>query len=194
MAIEKNEPVRCGVRVWNIRYARKQVGAEERWGMQMAVYEKARRKDGLFIWQITTELGPFRVNRGGPDGVKDLEKCEAEGRATELPRVGTARHGGMAVEMSDLIDPAREAAWRLDGLPLSLAWKWATVKRKRLITALAREEGGKLIKVTGVGTVTRKQVSDLSSMLSLPTREVGHIPREDEQEIGQTLKNQKRAK
>ncbi len=179
----------AGARVWNISYSKAVVQANERWGIQAAIYEKVRRRDGLLIWQLSEKVGEFRPNEPGEAGVKALQAAEADGAATGLSRLSTARHGGSAVEMSDLIDPAREAAWRLDGLPLSLCWKWATVKQRRVVVALARQvPGHSFIKVIGVGTVTRKQAEDLAKSLSLPLLQVGGIPRADEAPLNLTIR------
>lgn len=159
-------------RVWSLRPVR---DAETgKWQVQAAVYEACERRDGMPIWKLVNVLGtPYPRNGDGNVA------AARDGAASGLPKNLQARHGGLAIDLSQVFDdPVAESTWRLGGGYYQLAWARATSKGKKFVVALVRREQVDLVHLDGhvktrspgwvlvrrVATCTRKQLQEFQTL------------------------------
>lgn len=161
-------------RVWCIRRARDTQGPRQ-WHYQAAEYARTTRRDGLRTWTFVAALGPMRAQT--PDGAR-LATADGEANAKGLSfAAGRVRHGAVAIELSDVLNPAEEAVYRLGGKKYKLLYTWATEAKARIIVGLASREAGPWRFERRVATVTEKQWQDVRAALGLAVDLVRTMPR-----------------
>jgi hypothetical protein len=167
-------------RVWNVRNVRSATeGAAGSWGLQAVVYAKTTRSDGMPVWKLERALGPVHT-AGSESARRGAAVRDGEANAGPIERSGHARHGGLALGISDILDdPAAESEWRLGGRTLKLVFASPTSKSKRMALALAEKtkRGGGYRLVKRLGTISRKQLKEDIARLSIPWARAEKLPR-----------------
>ncbi len=162
--------------VWTIR----KVEADWGWGLQAVTYTREPREDGLLLWKLGRTLSEVLVR-----SLPNTDRLIEVGNTTGLPHDTEARHGGVAINIGDLLLPEEETVWRLEGVAFKLVWCRATKARPfttdkkapRLIIGLARKVSGRWLFERRIATVSHKQSGELVARLGLDFHEVKSMPR-----------------
>lgn len=160
--------------VWNIRNVRSKEGA---WAQQVGIYGRERvRRTGLPTWHLVRSVG--RAYKSS-----EQKRLVEVGTSTGLVWNNRARHGGIAVTLSDLVPPDVESLYRLGGLRLKLVYKPSRTSANRVQVGLAERTSGPWRLRARLATVSGKQLDDITASLRLGADVVALIPR-----VGQLLR------